>query len=69
MNIKSKIEDTAAFKGLPPYKQIIYRKAENKNKLQEQYILAKKQGYEEWKQEYKPTNAEDKIIQELLIIQ
>lgn len=66
MNIRTKIEKTEAFKKLPQYKKNIYQKVNNIRKLHEQYIMAQQQGYDVWKQEYRPSDAEDKIIKELL---
>lgn len=66
MNIRTKIENTNTFKGLPVFKQNIYKRNGSIKNLQEQYILAQKQGYELWRESYKPCETEDKIIQELL---
>lgn len=66
MNLRNQIEQTQAFKNLEPFKQKIYSKSETIKKLNEQLILARKQGYEEWKSEHNPCTTEDRIIKELL---
>jgi hypothetical protein len=66
MNIRNKIENTDTFKTLPVFKQNIYKRSDSIKNLNEQYILAQKQGYEVWRESYKPCDTEDKIIKELL---
>jgi|GEM_PF-5027804 len=66
MNIRTKIENTEAFRALPGFKQSIYRKNASIKNINEQYIMAQQQGYDAWKTGYKPCETEDKIIKELL---
>lgn len=63
---RNQIENTTAFRTMPPFKQEIWRKAANMKTLIDEFIKAKSVGYAEWKASRKPVQAEDKIIIELL---
>lgn len=64
--MRKQIEDTEAFKSMPQFKKNIYQSGKNIKHLTEQYIIANKIGYEEWKVSHSPSDVEDKIIRELL---
>jgi hypothetical protein len=63
---RNEIENTAAFQSLPEYKKNIYKSGKNIKILCEQYLIAKNSSYEEWYNSFKPSDAENKIIKELL---
>jgi hypothetical protein len=60
------IKATLTFQGFEGYKKLIYSKAANMRHLERSYNIALRVGYEQWKQEYKPCDSDDKIVSELL---